>query len=66
MKRKYRGISGEKISGAKRPDDQLDVRAARPVARISDAFGFLKRENAPSLSIEEMNRIAVEAWAGKR
>ena len=57
---------GEKITVDKLPDGRLEVKAARPIGRISDVFGFLKRENGPSLSIEEMNRIAAQAWAGKR
>jgi AbrB family looped-hinge helix DNA binding protein len=57
---------GEKITVDKLPDGRLEVKAARPVGRISDVLGFLKRENGPSLSIEEMNRIAAEGWAGKR
>jgi len=58
--------AGEKIVVEKLPDGRLEIKAAQPVGRISDVFGFLKRENGPSLSIEEMNRIAAEAWAGKR
>jgi hypothetical protein len=42
------------------------MRAARPTGEISDAFGFLKKKGGPSLSIEEMNRIAARGWAGKR
>lgn len=57
---------GEKITVDKLPDGRLELRAARPPGRISDVFGLLKRENGPSLSIEEMNRITAEAWAGKR
>jgi predicted TIM-barrel fold metal-dependent hydrolase len=33
---------------------------------ISGVFGFLKKENGPSLSIEEINQIAAAGWAGKR
>lgn len=33
---------------------------------ISDVFGLLKREGQPSLSIDEMNRIIEEGWAGER
>lgn len=57
---------GDKITVDKLPDGRTEVRAARPTGQISDAFGFLKRENGPSLSIEEMNRIAARGWAGKR
>jgi hypothetical protein len=41
-------------------------RAAQPTGKISDVFDFLKRKNGPTLSIEEMNRIAARGWAGKR
>ncbi len=57
---------GEKISVDKLPDGQIEVRAAQPAGKISDAFGLLKRKNGPSLSIEHMNKIAARGWAGKR
>jgi AbrB family looped-hinge helix DNA binding protein len=57
---------GEKISVDKLSDGRIEVRAARPTGKISDVFNFLKRENGPSLSIEEINQIAAEGWAGKR
>jgi len=57
---------GEKIVVHKLPDGRIEVKAARPTGRISDVFGFLKREGGPSLSIEEMNEIAARGWAGRR
>lgn len=57
---------GDKISVEKLPDGLIEVKAARPAGRISDVFGLLKRENGPSLSIDEMNQISAEGWAGKR
>jgi bifunctional DNA-binding transcriptional regulator/antitoxin component of YhaV-PrlF toxin-antitoxin module len=57
---------GEKITMDKLPDGRLEVKAARPGGRISDVFDVLKRDGTPSLSIGEINRIAAEAWAGKR
>jgi AbrB family looped-hinge helix DNA binding protein len=57
---------GEKITVDKLPDGRIEVKAARPTGKISDAFGFLKRKDGPSLSIEEMNKIAARGWAGKR
>jgi AbrB family looped-hinge helix DNA binding protein len=57
---------GEKINVEKLPDGRIEVRAARPTGKISDVFGFLKRENGPVLSIEEMNEIVADGWAGKR
>ena len=57
---------GEKVSVEKLPDGRVEVKAARPTGKISDAFDFLKRKGGPSLSIEEMNQIIVDGWAGKR
>ena len=57
---------GDKIRVEKLPDGRIEVRSARPTCRISDVFGLLKRENGPALSIDEINRISAEGWAGKR
>ena len=57
---------GEKIAVEKLPDGRIEVRAARPTGKISDAFNFLKKENGPLLSVEEMSEIAARGWAGKR
>jgi AbrB family looped-hinge helix DNA binding protein len=57
---------GETVTVEKLPDGRIEVKAARPSGKISDAFGFLKREGGPTLSIEEINRIAADGWAGKR
>jgi bifunctional DNA-binding transcriptional regulator/antitoxin component of YhaV-PrlF toxin-antitoxin module len=59
-------LPGEKITVDKLPDGRIEVKAARPTGKISDAFNFLKKENSPSLSIEEMSEIAARGWAGKR
>jgi len=57
---------GDKIVVDKLPDGRIEVKAARTEGRISDVFGFLKRENGPVLSIDDMNVIAADGWAGKR
>jgi bifunctional DNA-binding transcriptional regulator/antitoxin component of YhaV-PrlF toxin-antitoxin module len=57
---------GETVDVEKLPDGRVEVRAARPKGQISDAFGFFKRENGPSLSIEEINELAAASWAGRR
>ena len=57
---------GEKIAVDKLPHGRIEVKAARSTGKISDAFDFLKRENGPSLSIEEINKIAARGWAGRR
>ncbi|HEX4767335.1 MAG TPA: AbrB/MazE/SpoVT family DNA-binding domain-containing protein [Lichenihabitans sp.] len=56
----------EQLSEDELFDGRTEVSAAEPTGQISDAFGFLKREDGPSLSIEEINWIAAEGWAGKR
>ena len=64
---KHLGIHpGEKIAVEKLPDGRIEVRAARPGGKISEVFGILKREGGPSLSIDEMNEVAAQGWAGKR
>jgi AbrB family looped-hinge helix DNA binding protein len=58
---------GEKITVDKLPDGRIEMRAARPTGKISDAFGYLKAKiKGPALSIEEMNEIIARGWAGKR
>jgi hypothetical protein len=64
---KHLGVEpGEKISVEKLPDGRIEVKAARPNGKISDAFDFLKTAKRPALSIEEMGKIAARGWAGKR
>jgi AbrB family looped-hinge helix DNA binding protein len=58
---------GEKITVDKLPDGRIEVKAARPTGKISDAFGLLKsKRKGRVLSIEDMNEIASRGWAGKR
>jgi AbrB family looped-hinge helix DNA binding protein len=57
---------GEKLAVEKLPDGRIEVRAARPAGQISDAFNFLKRENAQRLSIDEINEITAQGCAGRR
>jgi AbrB family looped-hinge helix DNA binding protein len=57
---------GEKVSVEKLPDGRIEVKAARPTGRISDVFDVLKKVNQPTLSIEEINKIARRGWSGKR
>ena len=57
---------GEKVTVEKLPDGRIELKAARPTGKISDVFDFLKRENGPSLSIDEMNEVAARGWTGRR
>jgi AbrB family looped-hinge helix DNA binding protein len=55
---------GDKIVVDKRPDGRIEVRAAGRTGRISDIFDILKRDDSPSLSIDEINEITAKGWAG--
>ena len=57
---------GSKVSVEKLPDGRVEVRAVRQTGRIEDLFGFLKQENGPVLSIDEINQVIADGWAGKR
>ena len=57
---------GEKVSVEKLPDGRIEVKADRPRGAISDVFDFLRRDQGPRLSIEDIGRIAARGWAGKR
>jgi AbrB family looped-hinge helix DNA binding protein len=64
---KHLGVQpGEKITIDKLPDGKIEMKAERPTGKISDAFNYLKRKKGPSLSIEEIGKIAKRGWAGKR
>jgi hypothetical protein len=57
---------GDKFTVEKLPNGRLEVRAVRSAGRIFNVFGFLKKMGSPSLSIDDMNEIAAEGWAGTR
>jgi len=57
---------GDKIFVDKLPDGRIAVQAARPTGKISDVFGMLKRHGQKAISIEEMNEIIADGWAGKK
>jgi hypothetical protein len=64
---KHLGVHpGAKITVDKLPGGRIEMKALRPTGKISDVFDFLKRENGPSRSIEEINAVAKRGWAGRR
>jgi bifunctional DNA-binding transcriptional regulator/antitoxin component of YhaV-PrlF toxin-antitoxin module len=58
--------AGAKVAVHKLPGGRIEVEAARPSGKISDAFGMLQREGQKPVSIEEMNEAIAGGWAGKR
>lgn len=54
---------GDRISIDKLPNGRIEVKASSRTGDISDVFGLLQRDSAPTLSIEEINAIAAEGWA---
>lgn len=59
------GVSpGDKITIDKLPNGRIQVAAAR-TGKISDLFGVLKRPGQPTLTIEEMNEVIADGWAGR-
>ncbi len=57
---------GDKLVIDKLPDGRITAAAERPKGKISDVFGMLKREGQRTVSIEEMNEVIADGWAGKR
>ena len=56
---------GQQVSVDKLPDGRIEVRAA-PAKSVSALFGLLKKKDGPVLSIQEMNAVSREGWAGGR
>ncbi|MCC7283418.1 MAG: AbrB/MazE/SpoVT family DNA-binding domain-containing protein [Acetobacteraceae bacterium] len=64
---KHLGVGpGDTVSVEPLPDGGVALRPVPRSGHISDVFGMFRAEGGPCLSIEEMNRIAAEGWAGKR
>jgi bifunctional DNA-binding transcriptional regulator/antitoxin component of YhaV-PrlF toxin-antitoxin module len=61
-----RAQPGEKITVDKLPGGRIEMKAARPAGEISDVFDFLKKEDGPTLSIEDIDEVAARGWAGKK
>jgi len=57
---------GDRVSVEKLPGGRIELKAARPTGKISDAFGMLKRDDGLSFTIEEINEAIAAAWAGER
>jgi antitoxin PrlF len=56
---------GDRIAYDKLPGAQLRVKLVRPSNGIDNFIGLLASPKSKPLSIEQMNEIAANAWAGK-
>lgn len=61
---KHLGVGpGQKLEVEKLPDGRIIVRAASS-GTLKSFFGCLAKADGPSLSLDEMNRIIADGWAG--
>lgn len=57
---------GQKVEIDFLPNGRLELRAAKPTGSIEDFFGCARQPGTEPLSLEEINEIAAEGWAGIR
>jgi bifunctional DNA-binding transcriptional regulator/antitoxin component of YhaV-PrlF toxin-antitoxin module len=57
--------AGQQLVARKTPDGSL-VLSRAPSGKISDAFNLFRAPKGKALSIEDMNDIIADGWAGKR
>lgn len=63
---KHLGIKpGSKVVVEKLPKGRVEIKAV-PKGDISELFGILKPKNNKKLTIDEINDIIADAWAGKK
>jgi antitoxin PrlF len=58
-------VSGQKVEIDLLPNGRLEVRA-KPTGSIEAFFGCLYQPGTKPLSIEEINEIIADSWAGGR
>src|ERR1043166_86070 len=57
---------GQKIEIDMLPNGRLEMRAANSAGSIEDFFGSLERPGTKPLTIEEINEVIADGWAGVR
>ncbi|MCC6920942.1 MAG: AbrB/MazE/SpoVT family DNA-binding domain-containing protein [Alphaproteobacteria bacterium] len=60
---------GQKVDIDMMPDGSVEIRAMRAKdasGNVADLLGLLKRSGQPALTIEEMNDLIADGWAGRR
>ena len=56
---------GDKITVELIAPGRVEVRPARPAAKLEEFVGCLKKPGTPTLSAATMKKIAEDAWAGE-
>ncbi|PIT68465.1 AbrB/MazE/SpoVT family DNA-binding domain-containing protein [Bartonella tribocorum] len=57
---------GERINFEKLPGGELRIKAAQPTSTIDSFIGRFAGKVKKTLTVEEMNEIAVSGWARKK
>jgi antitoxin PrlF len=57
---------GQKVEVDLLPNGRVELKAAKSPASIENFFGCLYRPGTKPLTIEEINEIAAQGWAGCR
>lgn len=57
---------GQKVEVDKLPGGRLVIRPVTPAGSIAAFSGYLAKKGGPKLTIEQINEITAQAWAGKR
>lgn len=64
---KHLGVKpGDRIRVDLAPDAQVNLRAVKATRGLEAFFGSLHDPNGPSLTLEEINEIIADGWAGRR
>ena len=56
---------GDKVKIEPQADGGVTIRPSAPKHHISAVFGMLKRPGQPVLTIEEINEVTRQGWAGE-
>lgn len=57
---------GQKLEVDLLPNGRIELRGAKPKGSIEDFFGSLQKPGTKRLTIEEINEIIADGWAGIR
>lgn len=57
-------VPGDRLAVAALPGGRLEVSAAKQTGSISDLHGVLGSKTTTSLTVDEMNAVAADGWAG--